>query len=71
MHFSTCFSLASLQGVCSRAASIIQVLVKHTAGIAAFPFISLILRQDQGEETVKILQFLIKKLCKYMKRAAT
>lgn len=32
----------------------------------SFSFIRLTLRQDQGDETVKILQFLIKKLCKYM-----
>jgi len=34
--------------------------------MAAFSFNMLILRQDQGFETIKILQFLIKKLCRYM-----
>lgn len=55
--------------MCNRAILVIQILVKYTAGMAGFSFTELILRQDQGAEAVKILQFLIKKLCKYMNKA--
>lgn len=60
------FCSTGLQRECNRGTLVIQVLVQHAAGMAVFSFIRLILRQDQGGETVKILQFLIKKLCKYM-----